>query len=503
MIWGKLIFGGIGRRGLEAIFAWLVLVAAVAVIASSLMVVEGARDALSRAERIDRPDIIQVKSRFNRALFETPQTGNLAPLTLPVYEPLIDPENLAASDAIDGIVVARQSLFRNIVSNDQFLNIYVFGIDPEMEREVSKFSIARGRFLRNDDDAAAVLDQASARALGVDLGDTFQVRKADGEDLTLTVIGILDGLALRDPPPRTVEAPALASNSSFVSSGAFVTLRTSEKIFGRPTLTDALVVVRTLDRVPLLVDRLREIFRLEPGVFVAERYTQFHRKVQDFTLTLGLFGLLGLATALLAGSFVANLLHDVYVDRRHQYAILMGLGCSPTWSLLPAVAFGLILAVSGSLTGWLLAVVFGPRDFAMPSLMSDLGSVVPKFDVFVAGASLAVGTLRSRSAWRRQYGNCFGTPWQQRWHLKLNERYSSRHGAIGYKDLSQRGRESPASGVLFRSTGRIRPHHRPVRLRKDHTPQSPRWSRPSRFGGDRRRWNRPDSPLTCACRGLP
>lgn len=256
MIWGKLIFGGIGRRGLEAIFAWLLLVAAVAVISASLMVIEGARDALSRAERLDRPDIIQVKSRFNRALFETPQSGNLAPLTLPVYEPLVDPESLATAAEEGGTVVSRQSLFRNVVSNDQFLNIYVTGIQPEKERGVSTFSIARGRFLQNDDDAAAVLDEASAGALGVDLGGTFPVRKADGGDLNLKVIGILDGLALRDPPPRTVAAPALVPNSSFVSSGAFVTLRTSEQIFGRPTLTDALVLVRTLVHVPLMVDQL-------------------------------------------------------------------------------------------------------------------------------------------------------------------------------------------------------------------------------------------------------
>jgi hypothetical protein len=293
MIWVKLIFGGIGRRGLEAIFAWLVLVAALTVISASLMVVEGARDALSRAERLDRPDVVQVKSRFNRALFDTPQTGNLAPLTLPVYEPLIDPEKLAASGAME--VVARQSLFRNIVSNDQFLNIYLFGIDPEMGREVSDFSIARGRFLRNDDEAVTVLDEASARALGVDLGGTFPVRKADGEDLTLTVIGILDRLALRDPPPRTVEAPALVPDSSFVSSGAFVTLRTSEQIFGRPTLTDALVVAPTSDGVPLMADQPREIFRLEAGVFVTERYTQFIRKAHDFALTLGLFGILAVS----------------------------------------------------------------------------------------------------------------------------------------------------------------------------------------------------------------
>src|SRR5262249_49922433 len=279
-----------------------------------------------------------------------------------VYEPLVDPESLATAAEEGGTVVSRQSLFRNVVSNDQFLNIYITGIQPEKERGVSTFSIARGRFLQNDDDAASCLDEASAGALGVDLGGTFPVRKADGGDLNLKVIGILDGLALRDPPPRTVAAPALVPNSSFVSSGAFVTLRTSEQIFGRPTLTDALVLVRTLDRAPSIVDQLREIFRLEPGIFVTERYTQFQRKFQDFTLTLALFAVLSTATALLAGSFVANLLHDVFVDRRHQYAILAGLGFSPILSLLPAVALGLILVISGSLTGWLLAVVFAPRD---------------------------------------------------------------------------------------------------------------------------------------------
>src|SRR5215472_10051368 len=115
MMWIRLIFGGLGRRGLEAIAAALVLAAVSMTVAASLMVVEGARMALSRAEQMDRPDIIQVKSRFNRALFETPQSGNLPPLTLPVYEPLIDPEQLAPAGAVDGTVIARQSLFRNVV----------------------------------------------------------------------------------------------------------------------------------------------------------------------------------------------------------------------------------------------------------------------------------------------------------------------------------------------------------------------------------------------------
>ncbi len=270
-------------------------------------------------------------------MFETPLSGNLPPLTLPVYEPLIDPDKVAAAEAT---ILARQSFLRNVVSGDSFLNnIYIFGIDPEKEPQVSTFSVSRGRFLRSDDGAVAVVDQTTAQALGVDLGVTFPVRKADGQDLR--VVGILDRLELRYPPPRTVDAPALRPGSSAVTSGVFVTLRTSEEIFGRPTLTDALVVAGTPEAVPAVVERLREAFRLEPGVFVSESYSRFRRKVNDFTLTLALFTAVGAATAVLAGSFGASLLHDVYADRRRQYAMLLALGFRPMQRALTGIAFGL------------------------------------------------------------------------------------------------------------------------------------------------------------------
>jgi hypothetical protein len=199
MIWVKLIFGGFGRRGFQAILAALVLTIATAVLASSLMVVRGATDALAQAEQADRPDLVQIKGRFNRALFKTPRTGYLPPLTLPVYEPLIDPDELNSAVGGDGLVIPRQSFLRNVVSGDGFLNVYIYGIEPSLEPRVSNFSVDRGRFLQPDDGAVAVLDRASAQALGVDLGGSFPVRKADGEDLDLTVIGILGALNVRDP----------------------------------------------------------------------------------------------------------------------------------------------------------------------------------------------------------------------------------------------------------------------------------------------------------------
>jgi ABC-type lipoprotein release transport system permease subunit len=389
MMWVKLVFGGFGRRFVQAVAAAIILAATSASVAASLMVVEGARNALMRAAHQDRPDIVQVKSRFNRALFETPRSGNLPPLTIPVYEPRIDPAELEATAGTNKII-RRQSLFRNVLFGDSFLNIYIFGIDPDIEREVSSFSLARGRFLRNDDRAVAVLDQASARALGVDLGGAFPIRKADGEDLQLTVVGILDKLDLRGAPPRSAETPSLLPEATVVSSGAFVNMQTSEEIFGRPTLTDALVVARSPSDVPDVVAKIQEAFRLEPGVFVTERYSQYQRKVHDFVLTLALFSAVSIATVLLAGSFASNLLHEIYEDRRRQYATLIALGLSPAIAIALAVVFGLSLAIAGAGAGGLAAIVFVPRSFAMPSLMADLGPTQPTTDWIVVGSIFGI-----------------------------------------------------------------------------------------------------------------
>ena len=129
-----------------------------------------------------------------------------------------------------------------------------------------------------------------------------------------------------------------------------------------------------------MVDGLREAFRLEPGVFITERYGQFRRKVHDFAQTLALFTIISAATAALAGSFAANLLHDVYADRRRQYAMLLALGFSPMQTTIVGIAIGIAAAGAGTLIGALVAATCSPSHFAMPSLMADLGAIEPSFD---------------------------------------------------------------------------------------------------------------------------
>jgi len=185
----------------------------------------------------------------------------------------------------------------------------------------------------------------------------------------------------------------LRPDSTFVSSGAFVNIQTSEDIFGRESLTDALVVARNASDVPDLVAKLQEAFRLEPGIFVTERYSQYQRKVRDFVLTMTLFSAVGIATLLLAGSFAANLLHDIYIERRRQYATLIALGFRPAMGIAPAVVFGLVLGFAAVAIGALAARAFVPRTFAMPSLMADLGPTEPTIDWVVACSLVAIAIV--------------------------------------------------------------------------------------------------------------
>src|SRR5262249_53285632 len=150
---------------------------------------------------------------------------------------------------------------------------------------------------------------------------------------------------------------------------------------------------------------LREAFRLEPGVFVTERYSQFSRKVHDFVLTMTLFTLISTATALLAGLFAANLLHDVYADRRRHYAPLIALGVPPARVALAGLSLGLVVPFPAPLTAVLMSVFFRPAEFALPSLMANLGAIEPRFDLSVAAAmaviALAAVALGISPTWWR------------------------------------------------------------------------------------------------------
>lgn len=139
-------------------------------------------------------------------------------------------------------------------------------------------------------------------------------------------------------------------------------------------------------------------------MFITEHYGQFRRKVDDFARTLALFTIISAATAALAGSFAANLLHDVYADRRRQYATLLALGFSPMQITILGIGVGIAMAGAGTLIGTLVAAACTPRHFAMPSLMADLGTIEPRFNVFIAavvvGMALAAVALgMAPTAW--------------------------------------------------------------------------------------------------------
>jgi ABC-type lipoprotein release transport system permease subunit len=123
------------------------------------------------------------------------------------------------------------------------------------------------------------------------------------------------------------------------------------------------------------------------------RYGQCRRKVRDFAQTLALFTIISAVTAALAGSFAANLLHDLYADRRRQYATLLALGFSPTLTTIVGIAVGIAAGGAGTVMGGLMAVACRPRHFAMPSLMADLGTIEPSFNALIAAVVVGMALV--------------------------------------------------------------------------------------------------------------
>jgi len=153
------------------------------------------------------------------------------------------------------------------------------------------------------------------------------------------------------------------------------------------------------------VDQLHQAFRLEPGVFVTERHARFSRKVHDFSVSLAFFLSVTGAVAGLSAFLIIRLLHDVYAERRQQLAILSALGFSPARNALMLIGLGVAVALSGAIAGTLLAVLFAPRQFAMPSLMADLGPIEPRLSslvvILIAGASVPIiGLGLAPTVWR-------------------------------------------------------------------------------------------------------
>ena len=68
------------------------------------------------------------------------------------------------------------------------------------------------------------------------------------------------------------------------------------------------------------------------------------------------------------------------------------------------IGVGIAMAGAGTLIGTLVAAACTPRHFAMPSLMADLGTIEPRFNVFIAavvvGMALAAVALgMAPTAW--------------------------------------------------------------------------------------------------------
>jgi hypothetical protein len=64
---------------------------------------------------------------------------------------------------------------------------------------------------------------------------------------------------------------------------------------------------------------------------------------------------------------------------------------APTISAREGIVFGLTTVGTAAVLGSVVAIVFVPKHFGMPSLMAELGTIEPKFDALVMTVLASMG----------------------------------------------------------------------------------------------------------------
>ncbi len=213
----------------------------------------------------------------------------------------------------------------------------IMGIDPVRDEAVRDYRLEEGEFFQGDE--GALMEAGFARGLGIQLGDEIGVLASKGY-CRLQVIGFL--------------APEGAAQFNQGGS-AFVTLRTAQKIFGKPQCVNAASLVLDDAADPATVQA--EIARMLPTgltvrpplarAMLGKETLQNLDQGLNFAYTLTLV----LATIVILTTFLMNV-----GERRRQLAILRALGTTRGQIMGMLLREGLLMGLLGTVVGILLGL---------------------------------------------------------------------------------------------------------------------------------------------------
>ncbi len=272
----------------------------------------------------------------------TVQTASRAPFPAEIIDQVASTEGVAL---VDGSLRRTVILPKNLAPASNKLtsagNIIVAGVDPVTALQVRPYFVAEGDFLEENGTGVAVISQALAEQLSLEIGSTLTLPAATGT-MEFQVVGLLTTIPSTSPEEVTIP------------------LTDAQTLFNQPGQVNLIEgTIRSDAVLDEVVERLKAQLGEGMSVNAMETGTELFAGLEVANSTFFLFGVLALAM----GAFVIyNTFRTVVVERRHDIGMLRALGASRGTIrglfLIETLIQGIGGSVLGIAGGYLLAVFF-------------------------------------------------------------------------------------------------------------------------------------------------
>jgi ABC-type lipoprotein release transport system permease subunit len=259
-----------------------------------------------------------------------------------VQAALSQPQVIAAARRINtsGMVSTREGTMPVVIS----------GIEPGQETAISLVAenMARGRYLRDEDEDVLLIGKGLARELAIDVGDRVTlVGRATHQQMrrrTMTIVGIYD-LGMEVIEKRAV----------------YLSLQEAQTLFDlRNEATEVAVYLERIGQEPAVVESLQASL---PG-YEVDAWDTLDPTVKDgLEINDQMMGFFGFVILLIAGVGILNLMLMAVFERTREIGILAAMGMKRRETvalfLLEGMLIGLLGALAGALLGGLINVYMG------------------------------------------------------------------------------------------------------------------------------------------------
>jgi len=232
----------------------------------------------------------------------------------------------------------RLRTFALAAGQDNSEGLVLLGINPSMERDTTRLAekVDRGRFIQNNDEAACVLGETTARNLGLQIGDAMVVLSEDRYSSLaaekLTLVGII------------------SSGEMGIDRGlAIVPLGFMQQMTGMKDKYSEIVVQLPVDRLEAVTLYLRQ--ELGASYEVLRWYDMYPMMKQWVELENAFYYIfLSIVLVIIAAGIMNTVLMSM-LERIREFGVMMALGCGRMQMAGMVLLESMLLGVAGIIFG--------------------------------------------------------------------------------------------------------------------------------------------------------